>query len=185
MQRLCSKHEMAHRLNILKSVFPDVYDFYPNTWTFSYSTRKEAQRQLSEREKEQQNSGLSQRRTWYLVKTSTGRQGTADDIERASSELLKETNEVKRKRALRRRAKQLLEEEEEEEEGEEGERRRRRTTRRGSNEDDNDLEIEIREKTDQSLVLQEYNDRPLLLNGFKFDFRVFAIVTSLEPFEFY
>ncbi|ETO27822.1 hypothetical protein RFI_09311 [Reticulomyxa filosa] len=50
---------------------------------------------------------------------------------------------------------------------------------------DNDLEIEIREKTDQSLALQEYNDRPLLLNGFKFDFRMFAIVTSLEPFEFY
>ncbi|ETO13882.1 hypothetical protein RFI_23484 [Reticulomyxa filosa] len=165
---------MAHRLNLLKRLYPQAYDFYPTTLPFSHSTRHEAKQLLWQIQTQSDNkikgSSSPSQSAWYLVKTSSGRQGTGiklvvndKDIERAADQLLDERNAAKQKEEIKRLARQRL-------------LYRRAKYQRIEN---------IKLKSDQSLVLQEYNDRPLLWNGFKFDFRVFAIVTSLEPFEFF
>jgi hypothetical protein len=35
----------------------------------------------------------------------------------------------------------------------------------------------------ESMVMQRYVKNPLLLNGYKFDIRVFVLVTSVNPIE--
>ena len=38
---------------------------------------------------------------------------------------------------------------------------------------------------DDSLIVSRYIDNPLLLNGLKFDLRVYVMVTSFEPLRIY
>eukprot|EP01083_Nonionella_stella_P060711 158407_1 len=72
MAKLCTKNEMADRLNIMRRFSPKHYDFYPETWNI-HSSLQQIHR-LFDNKKE---NNEDEERSCYIIKTGTGCQGSA------------------------------------------------------------------------------------------------------------
>ena len=129
MKKLCTKNEMADRLNIQREFFPRKYDFYPLTWNI-HSNMQQINRLFD---------GGDNSNSAYIIKTGAGAKGNGIWIVFTLKDIFRV------------------------------------------------IEYYTNDKQDMvPLILQKYCNNPLLTrDGFKFDFRVYVIIKSLDPFEFY
>ncbi len=121
MQEMCSKDGMAHRINIMKELFPSHFEFSPPTWNL--------QQEMGNLEK------IMEKNKAYLVKTGCGARGNGVSIVFNPKQAFEVAQHFKKKK----------------------------------------------KNDDLAIVLQEYLPNPLLLDGYKFDFRLYVILTSLNP----
>lgn len=127
MKRLCSKHEMADRLNIMRQFYPGQYNFFPHTYIIN--TQMSEINRLFEK-----NENMS-----YIIKTSNGFGGSSVTIVFDLKDIFDAVEFYSKKS----------------------------------------------KKKVTDLILQKYCNNPLLKDGYKFDFRIYVVIKSLEPFEIY
>ncbi|CAF1542866.1 unnamed protein product [Didymodactylos carnosus] len=125
MNELLRKVQLTRTLNIMRSLFPTEYDFYPRTWFIPEQSQqfKDDVRYIHEQDERHKRS-----LTTFIVKPSDGSQGEGIYLIRNVSSCM---------------------------------------------------------ITNRPHVVQEYIERPLLINNLKFDLRIYVLILNLYPLEIF
>ncbi|CAF1458170.1 unnamed protein product, partial [Didymodactylos carnosus] len=125
MNDILRKVHLTRSLNVMRSLYPAEYDFYPKTWFIPEQSEqfRDDVRYIHEQDQQHKRS-----LTTFIVKPSDGSQGEGIYLIRNPSSCI---------------------------------------------------------MTNRPHVIQEYIDRPLLINGLKFDLRIYVLILNLYPLELF
>jgi tubulin polyglutamylase TTLL6/13 len=163
MAEICLKHLLAHNMNRMKKEFPKHYTFHPKTWVLPHDKPLLAKFIQSKRVKPTlicKPSDSCQGRGIYLTRKMPEFTPTPNDVSRPSSASDSDSDAGKFFFLPRPSVNVPL------------------TTISSF---DHLPETKTRHQPLQVLVVQEYVPRPYLINGYKFDMRLYCLITSVQP----
>eukprot|EP01065_Artemidia_motanka_P032711 TRINITY_DN3969_c0_g1_i2.p1 TRINITY_DN3969_c0_g1~~TRINITY_DN3969_c0_g1_i2.p1 ORF type:complete len:882 (+),score=279.24 TRINITY_DN3969_c0_g1_i2:75-2720(+) len=130
MRDLCSKVLMTHHLNRMRALFPDGFQYYPQTFCIPGDEEKVQEHVRKRRKRREGGRSYPDRPTW-IVKPSKGLQGAGIFLTQTLAE------------------------------------------------------VDLSGRSEVSYVVQKYIDNPLLIDGLKFDLRLYVIVLGSDPMRVY